>query len=300
MAAAGAGGLGGTIDLSNGNGTIEAEGAIFGAGAAGTGNNLSVGSVEALTGNSAKVVARDVKASSWDGSAGVGVAAGNVQLDSVSGTLNVTGEGSAVGAGAIGFQAYAGADRLKAESGDSTFAVGKNLTTSVGTGVAGSGAIGATYDSNRSGSGWEVASVEGDITGTGEISGNFRAETGQSANARANNLFVSGTDIHLESQANDIQSSSDAETSISGDGEFTGRLSAYTGDSTEALIKGSALGYFELGYFELDAKAISTDPADYTSKHSKQKYLSGDYYDITVKAMTDDTGADTKAKAEAV
>jgi len=290
VAAAAAGGLGGVLDLKNLAAVGGAEGAIFGAGAAGQKNHVGVGSVEASTGNGAEVVARDVDASSREGAAGTGVAAGNVQV-ALAGATTITGEGSAVGAGAVGFKAYAGADRLRAKSGDSTSAAGKGLTTSIVDGVAGAGAIGATYDSKGPGSGWEVASVEGDITGIGEISGDFRANTDQSATARANNVFAEGNDVHLGSHADDGTSSSDADTTFSG--YFSdGKLKAYAGDSTLALQKGRISGLFEM-----EAEADSFDPPEHKSRY--KGWFFGDY-DIDVKAWTDETGAHAKAKKEKV
>ncbi len=290
VAVAGAGGLGGVLEDGQ-NLTGGAEGAIFGAGAMGFGNNLSVGSVGAITGNSAGVVAVDVAASSLNGSSGVGAAAGNVHIEMVSGTINITGEGSAVGAGAAGFLSYAGADRLRAESGDGTLAAGKNLTASVVDGVAGAGAIGATYDSKRNGSEWEVASVEGDVNGIGSIRGNFRAETGQSAAARANNLFAEGNDVHLGSHAENGTSSSDADTEFSG--YFTdGKMKAYAGDSTLALQKGRIDGIFDM-----DAEAKSPI-SPFIDKKSKGPFFG--VYDIKVKAWTDDTGPHARAKKDKV
>jgi len=291
VAAAAAGGLGAGVNLQNGNGIVGAEGAIFGAGAAGTDNQISVGGVMATTTNSADVVAIDVEASSREGAAGTGVAAGNVQVALVGGTITtITGEGSAVGAGAIGDQAYAGADRLRAKSGDSTFAAGKGLTVLVENGVAGAGAIGASYDSKAPGSEWKVASVEADITGFGGIRGNFRAETGQSASARANNVFALGNDVHLGSHADDGTSYSDVDTSLSG--VFAdGRLRAYAGDSTMAMQKGRVMGKFES-----DVEADSSDPQPPSFKHRKGTGV----FDINMKAWTDDTGAYTKAKKKKV
>jgi hypothetical protein len=292
VAAAAAGGLDGGFDFNSVEGTVEAEGAIFGAGATGKGNYIGVGRVRATTGNSADVVARDVEARSTEGAAGTGAAAGNVKIDLTGGTIaRVTAEGSAVGAGAIGESAYAGADRLKAESGDSTEAVGRGLTASVEDGIgAGIGAIGATYDSDRPGSGWEVASVSGDLIGGGEISGNFHADTGQSATATANNVFAFGDDVYLGSHADDGRSSSDVDTFFSG--VFAdGRLRAYAGDSTMALQKGRVTGRFKS-----DVEAYSTDPLDHSFKDKKGNGV----FDINMKAWTDDTGAYTRAKKEVV
>jgi hypothetical protein len=288
VALAGAGGLGGTIDLSNGNSTIEAEGAIFGVGAAGEQNQFSVGGVVASTGNGAGVVAVDVEASSCEGAAGTGAAAGNVQLALAGGTATLTAEGSATGAGAVGFKSNAWADRMMAKSGDSTAAAGKNLGASVVVGDAGAGAIAATYDS---GSGWKEAWVEGDTTSTGSISGDFRAETGQSATAKAKNLHAEGPFVHLGSHADDgMGSTSDADTELSG--YFDGRLKAYAGDSTLALQKGRVDGFFDM-----DAEAKSLIPP-FIDKKSKGPF--NGIYDIKVKAWTDGTGPHTKAKKEKV
>ena len=291
VAAAAAGGLDGGFDFNSVDGIVEAEGAIFGAGATGKGNYIGVGRVRATTGNSADVVARDVNARSTEGAAGTGAAAGNVQIDLTGGTIaRVTAEGSAVGAGAIGESAYARADRLKAESGDSTSAVGRGITASVEDGVgAGIGAIAATYDSDRPGSGWEVASVEVDTIGSGSISGDFRAETGNSATARANDVYATGNDIHMgsEAQSFDGLSTSSAETYLSGT-LTDGRLKAYAdGGSTLALQEGRVDGQFY-------GAATAKSPNWPYSKSAP--FIGSGKYDILVKAWTEDT-APPKAKA---
>ncbi|HII07732.1 MAG TPA: hypothetical protein HA349_10585, partial [Methanotrichaceae archaeon] len=264
-----------------------AEAAVFGAGAAGIINYVSVGSVEASTGNSAEVVARDVDAFSLIGAAGTGVAAGNVQADFVSHTI--TGEGSAAGSGAVGFLSYTGADRLKAESGDSTSASGKGLTAAVAKGVAGAGAIGATYDSEGPGSGWEVASVEGDANGGGLISGDFKADTSNSATASARNLIAFGNYIHLGSYGDDGQSYSAVDTYLSG--LFVdGKLKGYAGDSTKAMQEGHMWGQFIS-----IAEADSSDPVgpDRLIRTSDPGYIE---YDLKMKAKTGGNGAHTKGK----
>jgi hypothetical protein len=174
VAAAAAGGLGGDVDLENGNGIVGAEGAIFGAGAVGTDNQIGVGVVGASTTNSADVFAWDVEASSGQGAAGTGVAAGNLQVDLTSGTItSVTAEGSAVGAGSIGSDASASAEGLWAYSGDSTSAAGYNVMASGSLGAA-AGAGAAIFST---GAGWDTDSEGAIVGGPVTIIGNFEAET---------------------------------------------------------------------------------------------------------------------------
>jgi hypothetical protein len=284
VAVAGAGGLGATIDLSNGNGTIGAEGAIFGAGANGSENQISVGGVGATTGNSADVVAVNVDARSIEGAAGTGVAAGNVQLQLTGGTMaNLTAEGSAVGAGGYGATADVSADRLAAESGDSTSAQGDGMWLTVIQGDGIIGAISGVYDS--SGPEELVASVSGDVTaGSAMIWGDFSADTNHSATASAENVgALVGTQIHLGSHGDDGSSSSDVDTTLGAGGLNFGEMEAYAGDSTRATQE-----YRALGNVKIEAEA--SNPPYPLAQDSDVGWL-GPTWDVTGEARTDNTGA---------
>ncbi|KUK96360.1 MAG: Uncharacterized protein XE07_1202 [Methanothrix harundinacea] len=186
VAAAAAGGLGG-VYFENGNGIVGAEGAIFGAGATGTDNQIGIGVVGASTTNSADVFAWEVEASSGQGAAGTGVAAGNLQVDLTSDTItSVTAEGSAVGAGGIGSDASASAEELSAYSGDSTSAAGDNVMAS-GSSVAAAGAGAAIFST---GAGWDTDSEGAIVGGPVTIIGNFEAETSDSGAEATGNFQV--------------------------------------------------------------------------------------------------------------
>jgi len=283
-AVAGAGGLGGTIDLSNGNGTFGAEGAIFGAGANGSENRISVGGVGATAGNSAGVVATDVEARSIIGAAGTGVAAGNAELELTGGTtVNLTAEGSAAGAGGYGAVADVSADRLAAGSGDSTSAQGDNLRLTVIQGDGTIGAISGTYDST--GPEERVASVSGDVTaGSAMIWGDFSADTSSSASASAENVLAAGTNIHLGSSGDSGTARSDVYTTLGAGGLNFGEMEAYAGDSTRATQK-----YKVVGNYQIVAEASSSNPPDFEMDSDAGWAMT--IKEVTGEARTDNTGA---------
>ncbi len=278
--AAGAGNLIGSIDFNNLHIYADGEGAIFGAGAAGKKNYVGVGSVEASTGDSAEVTARSVEASSDEGAAGTGAAAGNAQLNLIGWSGTVTAEGSAVGAGGVGDFAAASADCLKAESGDSTSAEGKNMWLTVIEGSGGIGAISGTYDSSGPD---RVASVEGDVAaGSAMIWGDFSADTSSSASASAENVGAVGTNIHLGSHADDGTARSDVDSTLVAGGLNYGEMGAYAGDdSTRATQK-----YPVVGMFGIVAEAWNPPyPLAFSPK------VGFGAYSVTGEARTDNTGA---------
>ena len=279
VAAAAAGGVDGAFDFNSGNGIVEAEGAIFGAGAAGAENEIGVGFVAATTGNSADVVAIDVNARSIEGAAGTGVAAGNAELQLTGGTpTSLVAEGSAVGAGGIGATADASADLLMAESGDSTSASGENLWLTVIEGDGIIGAISGTYDSSGPD---RVASVSGDVAaGSAMIWGDFSADTSSSASASAENVGAVGTNIYLGSYADDGTAYSEVYTTLGAGGLNFGEMEAHAGDSTQAKQKYSIVGNFQI-------VAEASNPPDYIIDPK------GGFgaYDVTGEAWTDNTDA---------
>ena len=290
VAAAGAGNINIDADWTGGIPGLyidgDAEGAGIGIGAIGKRNAIS-GTIAARTNDlGTGVYGENIEAFSRRGAAGTAAGAGNVEVDFIGGTT--TGEGSAVGAGGLGLFAHGGADYLVAESGDTTYAAGKSVT-GAGSKGAGAGAIAATYDPNGPGSGWEIAYVEGDTTGAGFVSGDFSADTSNSATARAKNLAARGRDVHLESYGDDGTSSSLVETDLSG--RFVdGRMMAYAGDSTKACQSGHMWGRFTSV-----AEAFSSNPVDVSllRRNSDPGYVE---YDLKMGAKTDANGAHTKGK----
>jgi len=279
VAAAAAGGVEGAFDFNSGNGIVEAEGAIFGAGAAGAENEIGVGLVAARVGNSAEVVAIDVDTRSTAGAAGTGVAAGNAELQLLGGTpISLVAEGSAVGAGGYGATAAASADLLMAESGDSTSASGENLWLTVIEGDGIIGAISGTYDSSGPD---RVASVSGDVAaGSAMIWGDFSADTSSSASASAENVGAVGTNIFLDSYADDGTAYSEVYTLLGAGGLNFGEMEAYAGDSTRAKQK-----YTVVGDFQIVAEASNPPDFDIDPKGGFGAY------DVTGEAWTDNTGA---------
>ena len=283
VAAAAAGGVEGAFDFNSGNGIVGAEGAIFGAGAAGGENEIGVGLVAATTGNSADVVAIDVNARSIEGAAGTGVAAGNAELQLTGGTpTSLVAEGSAVGAGGIGATAAASADLLMAESGDSTSASGENLRLTVIEGDGIIGAISGTYDSSGPD---RVASVEGDVTaGSAMIWGDFNADTSSSASASAENVGAVGTNIYLGSYADDGTAYSEVYSTLGAGGLNFGEMEAYAGDSTQAKLK-----YKVVGNYQIVAVASSSNPPDFDTDSDGGWAMT--IKDVSGEAWTDNTGA---------
>ena len=282
-AVAAAGGLGGGFDFNSGNGIVEAEGAIFGAGAAGAKNEIGVGFVAAAVGNSADVVAIDVNARSTGGAAGTGVAAGNARLQLTGGTpTSVLAEGSAVGAGGSGATAGASADLLMAESGESTSASGENLRLTVIEGDGTIGAISGTYDSSGPD---RFASVSGDVTaGSAMIWGDFSTDTSSSASASAENVGAAGTKIYLGSYADDGTAYSEVYTTLGAGGLNFGEMEAYAGDSTQAKLK-----YKVVGNYQIVAEASSSDPPDFDTDSDAGWAMT--IKDVSGEAWTDNTGA---------
>ena len=282
-AVAAAGGLGGGFDFNSGNGIVEAEGAIFGAGAAGAKNEIGVGFVAAAVGNSADVVAIDVNARSTGGAAGTGVAAGNARLQLTGGTpTSVLAEGSAVGAGGSGATAGASADLLMAESGESTSASGENLRLTVIEGDGTNGAISGTYDSSGPD---RFASVSGDVTaGSAMIWGDFSTDTSSSASASAENVGAAGTKIYLGSYADDGTAYSEVYTTLGAGGLNFGEMEAYAGDSTQAKLK-----YKVVGNYQIVAEASSSDPPDFDTDSDAGWAMT--IKDVSGEAWTDNTGA---------
>ncbi|TRZ67810.1 MAG: hypothetical protein D4Q77_02415, partial [Methanothrix sp.] len=279
--AAGAGSFDVDVDLSQDLIDGNAEGAVFGAGAAGIlgPTNVEVGMVRATTTHSADVVAVDVVASG-PLAAGAAAGAGNVHLDYMGGPpLNVNGEGSAVWEGALdlppGGLAQVSADRLAAESGHSTAALGTNMMAS-GSSGASVGAIAATYD--IPGPGLNIVHVECDTIGSGTVGGDFSADTAHSATARGNNVEASGL-VHIEGSANDGTDQSDVETGVIG--SFSdGSLMAYAGDSTRVEQFGHINGLF-----------TSTATAGVSTKTRTSNY--GPEYDLYMLARTGFGGPQT-------
>ena len=283
VVAAAAGGVEGAFDFNSWNGIVEAEGAIFGAGAAGAENEIGVGLVAARVGNSADVVAIDVNARSTEGAAGTGVAAGNAELQLTGGTpTSLVAEGSAVGAGGSGATAAASADLLKAESGDSTSASGENLWLTVIEGDGIIGAISGTYDSSGPD---RVASVEGDVTaGSAMIWGDFNADTSSSASASAENVGAAGTNIFLGSYADDGTAYSEVYSTLGAGGLNFGEMEAYAGDSTQAKLK-----YKVVGNYQIVAVASSSNPPDFDTDSDGGWAMT--IKDVSGEAWTDNTGA---------
>ena len=288
VAVATAGGVGGMMNLQNGNGIVEAEGAIFGAGAAGGENEIGVGLVAARVGNSADVVAIDVNARSTEGAAGTGVAAGNAELQLLGGTpISLVAEGSAVGAGGYGATAAASADLLKADSGDSTSASGENLRLTVIDGDGIIGAISGTYDSSGPD---RVASVSGYVDdGSAMIWGDFSADTSSSASASAENVGAFGTNIYLGSYADDGTADSEVYTllgpgGVGAGGLNFGEMEAYAGDSTQAKLK-----YKVVGNYQIVAVASSSNPPDFDTDSDGGWAMT--IKDVSGEAWTDNTGA---------
>ena len=191
-------------------------------------------------------------------------------------------EGSAVGAGGIGATAGARADRLMAESGDSTSAEGDGMLLTVIEGDGIIGAISGTYDSSGPD---RVASVHADVTaGSAMIWGDFSADASSSASASAENVGAVGTNIYLGSYADDGTAYSEVYTTLGAGGLNYGEMEAYAGDSTRAKQK-----YKVVGNYQIVAEALSSNPPDFDIDSARGGAMT--IKEVSGEAWTDDTGA---------